>query len=455
MRCQTIFCIIHRRNAEEISIRSNSRKSLSIRGQCINGRFAGKLQPLLYIYWELNMIIQPKIRGFICTTAHPEGCLKAVKDQIDYVRSKGSFAGPKNVLVIGASTGYGLASRIVATFGAGAKTIGVFFEKEADEKRTASPGWYNSAAFEKIAHHDGYYAKSINGDAFSQEIKERTAALIRKDLKQVDLIIYSLASPRRVHPVTGHVYSSVLKPIGKAFVGKTVDAFRGEVKNVTIDPANEDDIQNTIAVMGGEDWEMWIDFLAKENLLADGVTTVAYSYLGPELTHAIYKHGTIGKAKDDLKVSADKLNQKLKSMHGQAVISVDKAVVTQASAAIPVVPLYISILFKIMKEKGTHEGCIEQIYRLFHDHLYSSHPTARDVEGYIRLDDLEMQLDVQQKIAALWPQITSDNLATLTDIKGYCDDFYRLFGFNLEGVNYDADVDPVVKIDSIETEIQS
>ena len=396
------------------------------------------------------MIIQPKIRGFICTTAHPEGCFKAVLEQINYVKSKGQFKGPKNVLVIGASTGYGLASRIAATFGAGAKTIGVFFEKEADEKRTASPGWYNSAAFETLAHRDGHYAKSINGDAFSKEIKERTAALIRNDLKQVDLIIYSLASPRRTHPVSGETFSSVLKPIGHAFSGKTVDAFRGEVKEVTIEPATNEEIANTVAVMGGEDWEMWMDYLEKENLLAEGVTTVAYSYLGPELTYAIYKEGTIGKAKEDLKKSADKLNQKLKARHGQAVVSVDKAVVTQASAAIPVVPLYISLLFKIMKEQGTHEGCIEQAYRLFKHHLYAAHPPARDNEGYIRVDDLEMQTAVQQKIAALWPTITTENLAQLTDIKGYCDDFYRLFGFNLEGINYEADVNPVVKIESIE-----
>ncbi|RDI44568.1 enoyl-ACP reductase FabV [Aquicella lusitana] len=398
------------------------------------------------------MIIQPKIRGFICTTAHPEGCKKAVEEQVNYVKSKGAFSGPKNVLVIGASTGYGLASRIVATFGAGAKTIGVFFEKEADEKRTASPGWYNSAAFEQLAHQHHYYAKSLNGDAFSKEMKERAADLIRRDMKQVDLIVYSLASPRRVHPETGHAFSSTLKPIGKSFTGKTIDAFRGEVKEVTIEPATEEEVANTVAVMGGEDWEMWIDFLAKEKLLAEGVKTVAYSYLGPELTHAIYKEGTIGKAKEHLKMTADKLSQKLKNLQGEAVVSVDKAVVTQASAAIPVVPLYISLLFKIMKEKGTHEGCIEQIYRLFKDHLYASHPPARDAEGYIRIDDLEMDPEVQQQIAELWPRITTENLAQLTDVKGYCDDFYRLFGFNLEGVDYNAEVDPVVKIGSINTD---
>ncbi|MBX3708666.1 MAG: trans-2-enoyl-CoA reductase family protein [Gammaproteobacteria bacterium] len=395
------------------------------------------------------MIIQPKIRGFICTTAHPEGCSRVVEEQIQYVKRKGRLTGPKNVLVIGASTGYGLASRIVATFGAGSKTIGVFFEKEADEKRTASPGWYNSAAFEKYAHRDGHYAKSINGDAFSQKIKSHAAELIRNDFGKVDLIIYSLASPRRVHPVTGQVFSSVLKPIGQTFTSKSIDAFRGEVKEITIEPANEEEIASTVAVMGGEDWEMWIDYLAKENLLADGVKTVAYSYVGPELTHAIYKDGTIGKAKEHLKLTADKLDKKLKDIYGRAIVSVDKAVVTQASAAIPVVPLYISILFKVMKEKGTHEGCIEQMYRLFHDHLCASSSLSTDQEGYIRIDDLEMQEDVQQKVMELWPMVISENLAQYTDVKGYCDEFYRLFGFNVAGVNYDAEVDPVVTIPSL------
>lgn len=395
------------------------------------------------------MIIQPKIRGFICTTAHPLGCAKAVEEQIDYVKSQGPIPGPKNVLVIGASTGYGLASRIVATFASSAKTIGVFFEKEADEKRTASPGWYNTAAFEQFAHNENHYAKSINGDAFSQQIKEETAALIRKDLGKIDLIVYSLASPRRTHPVTGQVYQSALKPIGHPFSGKTIDAFRGEVKDVTIEPATEEDITNTIAVMGGEDWEMWIDYLAKENLLAEGVSTVAYSYLGPKLTHAIYKEGTIGKAKEHLKETADKLNEKLKTIKGQALVSVDKAVVTQASAAIPVVPLYIALLFKVMKEKGTHEGCIEQIYRLFKDHLYTSHPVDRDAEGYVRIDDWEMDKQVQQDVMKLWPQVTTENLMQLADVQGYRDDFYQLFGFNMQGVDYDTDVDPVVKIESI------
>lgn len=399
------------------------------------------------------MIIQPKIRGFICTTAHPEGCKKAVEQQIQYVRSQESISGPKNVLVIGASTGYGLASRIVATFASKAKTIGVFFERNADEKRTASPGWYNTAAFEKIAHQEGHYAKSVNGDAYSQEIKQRTADLIREDLKQIDLVIYSLASPRRTNPVTGVTHSSTLKPTKETFVGKTVDAFTGEVKEVSISPANAEEVENTVAVMGGDDWQMWIDFLLQENLLAKGVKTVAYSYIGPELTHAIYKDGTIGRAKEHLKQTADAMNKTLAALQGEAIVSVDKAVVTQASAAIPVVPLYISLLFKLMKEKGTHEGCIEQMYRLFHDYLYASQPLARDGEGYIRIDDLEMQPDIQAKIAALWPTLNTNNLAEITDVAGYRDDFYKLFGFGFEDVDYNADVEPVVAIESIKTEV--
>jgi len=392
------------------------------------------------------MLIQPRIRGFICTTAHPQGCHQAVLQQINYVKQQPAFSGPKNVLVIGASTGYGLASRIATTFGAQAKTIGVFFEKAAEDGRTASPGWYNSAAFENLAHAAGFYAKSINGDAFSQGIKQRTAELIRRDLQQVDLVIYSLASPRRVHPVTGQVFSSVLKPLGQPFKGKTVDAFRGDIKEVSLEPATPDDVNNTIAVMGGEDWEMWIDFLMKENLLAKGATTMAYSYLGPELTHAIYKNGTIGKAKEHLLATSQQLDKKLKALGGQALISVNKALVTQASAAIPVVPLYISLLYKLMKAQGTHEGCIEQAYRLFKEKLYSPQGAVKDSEGLLRLDDLEMQAALQQKIAELWPTLTSANVEELTDLQGYRDDFYRLFGFNMPGVDYSQEVNPDVPL---------
>lgn len=394
------------------------------------------------------MIIQPKVRGFICTTAHPTGCFEAVEEQIHYIKSHGQFKGPKNVLVIGASTGYGLASLITAAFGAGSRTISVFFERAADDKRTASAGWYNIAAFEKIAHQENLYAKSINGDAFSNEIKEQVADLIRRDLKQIDLVIYSLASPRRVHPDTGQVFTSTLKPIGHSFTSKTVDPFRREVKEITLEPATEDEVANTVAVMGGEDWEKWIDFLSGEKLLAEGVITMAYTYIGPSLTHPVYKNGTIGKAKEHLQQTANMLHQKLKPLNGQAMLSVNKALVTQASAAIPVVPLYISLLYKIMKAKGTHEGCIEQMQRLFSD-VYSQKGPLHDEEGRIRMDDLEMQDYVQQSIAQLWEEISTENLTELSDIAGYCDEFYRLFGFGLKNVDYEAEVNPDVNIDSL------
>jgi enoyl-[acyl-carrier protein] reductase/trans-2-enoyl-CoA reductase (NAD+) len=394
------------------------------------------------------MIIQPKVRGFICTTAHPTGCAKMVEEQIHYAQAQGNLNGPKNALIIGASTGYGLATR-ASCLAANARTIGVFFEKPAEDSRAASAGWYNTAAFECIAHKHKIYAKSINGDAFSNAIKQQTADLIRADLGQIDLLIYSLASPRRIHPETSQVYSSVLKPIGKSFHGKTVDPIRGIVKDITIEPATEAEIADTVAVMGGEDWEMWVNFLKKENLLAPGVKTLAYTYLGPGLTHAIYKDGTIGRAKEDLQQTADLLNHQLTPMGGQALLSVNKALVTQASSAIPVVPLYISLLFKIMKEKGTHEGCIEQTERLFRHHLYASTPPPRDAAGRIRLDDLEMQPDVQQKIVELWPQITTENLNEITDVSGYLDDFYRLFGFNNKEINYNKDVDINIAIESI------
>jgi enoyl-[acyl-carrier protein] reductase / trans-2-enoyl-CoA reductase (NAD+) len=399
------------------------------------------------------MIIQPKVRGFICTTAHPIGCAKAVVTQIDYVKEQGKFPGPKNVLIIGASTGYGLASRIVSAFGCGANTIGISFERAADEKRTATAGYYNTAAFEECAQQAGYYAKSINGDAFSHEVKRQTVDLIKQDLGTVDLVIYSLASPRRVHPDTGEVYSSVLKPIGQSFTGKTVDPFQGEVKPVTLEPASETEIAHTVAVMGGEDWEMWLDYLISENVLAEGAITVAYSYVGPELTHAIYKEGTIGKAKEHLHQTAQKLSRKLQSKGGRAYISVNKALVTQASAAIPVVPLYISLLYKLMKEKGTHEGCIEQIERLFQQFLYGE-KTVLDDQGLIRLDDWEMQEAIQAEINRLWSMVTTENLATVSDIAGYRDDFYRLFGFNMPGVDYNQDVNPDLKIPSLSEKVE-
>ena len=396
------------------------------------------------------MIIKPKIRGFICTTAHPVGCYKHVEQQINYVKKHPKIQGCKNALIIGASTGYGLASRITAAFACNAKTIGVFFEREAADNRTATAGWYNTAAFEKIAHAEGHYAKSINGDAFSDEIKQKTIDLIKADLGKIDLVIYSLASPRRVDPKTGEVYSSTLKPVGdQPFTNKTVDPMAGVVKDVTIAPAEGHDVAHTVKVMGGEDWEMWMNALRDAGVLTDDVVTMAYTYIGPELTHAVYKNGTIGHAKNHLQKTSDNLNQELQLHGGKSFISVNKALVTQASSAIPVVPLYISILFKLMKEKGTHEGCIEQIYRLFKDFLYNPAGIKLDDEGRIRIDDLEMQPDIQQKIEQIWAQVTTDSLMQLTDIAGYRHDFHQLFGFDIDGIDYEQDVDPNVKIESI------
>jgi enoyl-[acyl-carrier protein] reductase/trans-2-enoyl-CoA reductase (NAD+) len=395
------------------------------------------------------MIIEPRMRGFICLTAHPKGCEQSIKNQIEYIQSKGNIEGAKKVLVIGASTGFGLASRITSAFGSNASTIGVFFEKPPSEGKTASPGWYNSAAFETEAHKAGLYAKSVNGDAFSNEIKKETLELIKADLGQVDLVIYSLASPVRQHPVTGVLHRSVLKPIGGTFTNKTVDFHSGKVSNISIEPCSGDDIENTIAVMGGEDWSMWIEALKAENLLAPGATTVAYSYIGPSLTEAVYRKGTIGRAKDHLEATAFSITDSLAAIQGKAFVSVNKALVTQASSAIPVIPLYISLLYKIMKEEGIHEGCIEQIQRLYKERLYTGEAILTDEKGRIRIDDLEMREDVQAKIAELWEQATSENLAELGDLEGYRTDFHNLFGFGFEDVDYKADTNEVVAISSI------
>ena len=389
------------------------------------------------------------MRGFICLTAHPDGAAQNVKNQIEYVKSKGKIEGAKKVLVIGASTGFGLSSRITSAFGSDAATIGVFFEKPPVEGKTASPGWYNSAAFETEAHKAGLYAKSINGDAFSNEIKRETLDLIKADLGQVDLVIYSLASPVRTNPNTGVTHRSVLKPIGTTFTNKTVDFHSGKVSEISIEPSKEDDIENTVAVMGGEDWAMWIDALKAENLLADGAITVAYSYIGPALTEAVYRKGTIGRAKDHLEATAFSISDSLASIGGKAYVSVNKALVTQASSAIPVIPLYISLLYKIMKEEGVHEGTIEQIQRLYQDRLYTGKPIELDEKGRIRIDDWEMREDIQEKVAALWPQATTENLLELGDLEGYRKDFYNLFGFDVEGVNYKADTNEVVAIESL------
>nr|WP_315217853.1 enoyl-ACP reductase FabV [uncultured Flavobacterium sp.] len=395
------------------------------------------------------MIIEPRMRGFICVTSHPDGCAQSVRNQIEYIQSKGNINGPKKVLVIGASTGFGLASRITAAFGSDASTIGVFFEKPPLEGKPGSPGWYNSAAFEAEAYQAGLYAKSVNGDAFSNEIKRQTLDLIKADLGQVDLVIYSLASPVRLHPVTGVLHRSVLKPIGATYTNKTVDFHTGVVTDISIAPCQDDDIANTVSVMGGEDWAMWIDALKAENLLAPGVKTVAYSYIGPSLTEAVYRKGTIGRAKDHLEASAFSISDSLKSIDGQAFVSVNKALVTQASSAIPVIPLYISLLYKIMKEEGIHEGCIEQIQRLYQDRLYTGNPIPTDDKGRIRIDDWEMRDDVQEKVATLWKQATTESLPEIGDLEGYRKDFLNLFGFDFEGVDYKADADEMVDIPSI------
>lgn len=394
------------------------------------------------------MIIKPRTRGFICLTAHPEGCAANVKNQISYVTSKGKIKGPKNVLVIGASTGFGLASRITAAFGSGANTMGVFFEKPPKKNRPASPGWYNSAAFEKEAEKENLYAKSINGDAFSEEIKEQTIQLIKKDLGKVDLVIYSLASPVRKHPETGIKYKSVLKPIGQKFENKTVDFHTGKISEIAIDPATQEDIENTVKVMGGEDWKFWIEALKDAGVLAEKAITVAYSYIGPEVTTPVYRNGTIGKAKKDLEKTAFEITELLKSKGGSAYVSVNKALVTQASSAIPIIPLYISLLYQVMKNKNIHEGCIEQIYRLFAERLYTT-KTSLDPEGRIRIDDWEMRDDVQQEILDLWRDVTSETVANVGDLKGYRTDFFNLFGFEVEGVDYDKEVDEVINIPSI------
>tara|TARA_R110002094_G_scaffold10503_1_gene20428 strand:+ start:94 stop:1281 length:1188 start_codon:yes stop_codon:yes gene_type:complete len=395
------------------------------------------------------MIIEPRTRGFICLTSHPKGCEQNVIDQIEYIKTKGAIDGAKKVLVIGASTGFGLASRITSAFGSGASTIGVFFEKPPSEGRPASPGWYNSAAFEKEAHKAGLYAKSINGDAFSNEIKKQTLDLIKADLGQIDMVIYSLASPVRTHPDTGAKYKSVLKPIGAKFQNKTVDFHTGVISEVSIEPAQGDDIENTVAVMGGEDWKMWIDDLKSKGLLSEGFTTIAYSYIGPSLTEAVYRKGTIGRAKDDLEATAFTISDSLKPLNGKAYVSVNKALVTQASSAIPVIPLYISLLYKVMKEEGIHEGCIEQIQRLFQDRLYADKiPT--DDKGRIRIDDWEMRADVQARVAELWKEATTETLPKMGDLKGYEKDFFNLFGFMVEGVDYDEDVNEIVEIPGLQ-----
>ncbi len=393
------------------------------------------------------MVIEPKVRGFICTTAHPAGCAQNVKNQIAFVKGKGNFQGPKKVLVLGASTGYGLSSRIAAAFGAGAATIGVGFEKPASGSRTASAGWYNTAAFEQEAAKEGLYAKTLIGDAFSQEMKDKVIDLIRKDLGKVDFVVYSIAAPRRTAP-DGNTYSSVLKPIGKAYTDKTIDLKTRSVVPITAQPASEQEIHDTIKVMGGEDWMLWMDALARAEVLEENVKTVAYSYIGPEVTYPLYRSGSIGMAKEDLEATAKRITRQLSGVRGSAFVSVNKALVTQSSAAIPVVPLYITLLFKLMKERGIHEDCIAQMDRLFREKLFVDSPVL-DEEGRLRVDDWELRAEVQDEIKKRWPIVCTENLEELADLQGYWKDFYNLFGFEVDGVDYAEDLSPDISIPSV------
>ena len=392
------------------------------------------------------MVIEPKVKAFICTTAHPAGCRAAVQAQIDYVKAQPKTEGPKKVLVIGCSMGYGLASRIAAAYSCGADTLGIIFDKPAKGKRTATAGWYNTAAFEEIATADGLYAKTLNGDAYSAEMKEQTIETIKKDLGQVDMVIYSLAAPRRKAP-DGVTYRSVLKTVDKEFTNQSIDLLTNELTTVTIPPATEEEINDTIKVMGGEDWMLWMEALQEADVLADGAKTVAYSYIGPELTYPIYYDGSIGQAKQDLYRTADKINEHIQGT--EAYVAVNKAVVTQSSSAIPIVPLYISILFKVMKELNLHEGCIEQMYRLVHDRLCVEGGVPTDENHLIRMDDYEMKPEVQEEVKKIWEKISPENLSELTDIDGYWQEFYEIFGFRIEGVDYDADVNIQTSIPSI------
>ncbi|WP_432695444.1 enoyl-ACP reductase FabV [Marinobacterium sp. YM272] len=396
------------------------------------------------------MIIKPKIRGFICTTTHPTGCEANVREQIAYARAQGGIEnGPKKVLVIGSSSGYGLSSRIAAAFGSGAATIGVFFEKPGTEKKTGTAGWYNAAAFDRIAHEEGLYAKSLNGDAFSHEAKQKVVDLIKQDLGQVDLVVYSLASPVRKMPDSGEVVRSALKPIGEPYRSTAIDTNKDCIIEAEIEPATEQEVEDTVTVMGGEDWELWLSALGDAGVLAPDCKTVAYSYIGTDITWPIYWHGALGKAKQDLDRAAGELNATLAAGGGQANVAVLKSVVTQASSAIPVMPLYLSMVFRVMREKGLHEGCMEQVYRLFSTGLYGSEAQIDEGNRY-RMDDWELRDDVQEPCRELWPQVTTENLFDLTDYALYKAEFLKLFGFGIDGVDYEADVSPLVEFDVID-----
>lgn len=399
------------------------------------------------------MIIKPRIRGFICTTTHPVGCEANVKKQIEYTKAQSKIENaPKRVLVVGSSSGYGLSSRIAAAFGGGASTIGVFFEKPGTDRKPGTAGFYNAAAFDKLAHEEGLYAKSLNGDAFSNEAKQKTIELIKQDLGQIDMVVYSLASPVRKLPETGELIRSALKPIGETYTSTAVDTNKDEIIEASVEPATEEEIADTVTVMGGQDWELWMDALSEAGVLAEGCKTVAYSYIGTELTWPIYWDGALGRAKMDLDRASSELNEKLSAIGGTANVAVLKSVVTQASSAIPVMPLYIAMVFKKMREEGVHEGCMEQIYRMFSQRLYKADGSAAEVDdkNRLRLDDWELRDDIQQHCRDLWPQITSENLKELTDYQEYKDEFLSLFGFGIEGVDYEADVNPNVAFDVVD-----
>ena len=389
------------------------------------------------------MIIKPRIKGFLCTTSHPLGCETDVKNQIEHVKQAGAIAdGPKRVLVIGASVGYGLASRITAAFGCGAATIGVFFERPAVKNRTASPGWYKSAAFTRAAEDAGLYAANLNGDAFSAELKQATIELIKKDLGQIDMVIYSLAAPARQLP-DGSLVRSTLKPIGEPFEGATIDLNSGELRTVSLEPASQQEVNDTIKVMGGEDWELWMAALLAADVLAEGCITTNYTYLGSEVTWPIYYHGTIGKAKEDLDRAALALAQPLKKVNGRAYVAVMKGVMTQAASAIPGMSIYLSLLFKVMKANGTHEGCIEQTTRLFKN-LFVDSALQMDESGRLRMDDWELSADIQTFVKANWSKVTAENLMEISDFAGYRQAFLQMHGFDFPGVDYEAEIDPEV-----------
>lgn len=391
------------------------------------------------------MIIKPRVRGFMCITSHPVGCENNVVEQINYIKRQEPIAGPKRVLVIGSSTGYGLSARITAAFGCGAATLGVFFEKPGTERKPGTAGWYNSAAFHKHADASGIYAKSINGDAFSDEVKQRAIETIKADLGQIDLVIYSLAAPRRQHPKTGEVFNSTLKPVGKNISMRGINTDKETIQEFSLEAASEQEIEDTVAVMGGEDWQMWLEALGNAGVLAKGAKTTAFTYIGEKMTWDLYWDGTIGQAKKDLDTKVISIREALALSGGDARVSVLKAVVTQSSSAIPIMPLYLAMLFREMKADGSHEGCIEQLYRLFTEGLYAQAPRF-DEEGRLRMDELELRPEIQAAVAQSWAKISTDNLRQLTDFAGYKHEFLALFGFDIPGIDYEADVNPEVDI---------